>query len=113
MVWCAHHALTAQTGPLTILDRVTVDARKLRPCLLILQMLIAVLFANQRLDLSTEEPQPRVPMRGADLIAELASADRRDDLVLRERELLARRFVAERRAFALPLTLDGRQRAHV
>lgn len=28
MVWCAHRALSAQTGPLTILDRVTVDARK-------------------------------------------------------------------------------------
>lgn len=76
--------------------------RRLR--LLLLEVRGPVRLADERLDLSTEEPQPGVAVRRGDLVAELASPDRRDDLVLRQAELLPRGLVAQRRALALPLT---------
>lgn len=62
-----------------------------------------MLLLDQHLNLTSKEPQERVPVGRVAAELELAGTDPLDDLVLRQPELLPRCLVAERRALALPL----------
>ena len=76
--------------------QLAVDERELRLRLLVLQVLIPVLFRDQRLDLTSKKPQEGGPVDGVAAVLELAGPDRLDDLILRQPELRSCRLVAER-----------------
>src|SRR5581483_11535388 len=64
-----------------------VDARQLGPRLPFPQVSLAMLDADESLDLAAEQPQPRVPVHLGPPVLKLARTDRRDDLVLGQAEI--------------------------
>jgi hypothetical protein len=65
------------------LFQLAVDARQLGPRLPFPEVSLTVPGADEILNLTAEQPQPRVPVHRAGPVLELARADRRDDLLLR------------------------------
>jgi hypothetical protein len=65
------------------LPQLAVDPLELGPRLLSAEVSLTVPGADQILDLTAEQPQPRAPVHLGAPVLELACADRRDDLVLR------------------------------
>src|SRR6266568_1964540 len=65
------------------LFQLAVDARQLGPRLPFPEVSLTVPGADEILDLTAEQPQPRVPVHRAGPVLELAGTDRRDDLLLR------------------------------
>jgi hypothetical protein len=65
------------------LFQLAVDPLQLGPRLLFPKVSLTMLGADQILDLTAEQPQPRVPVHRGGPVLKLARADRRDDLVLR------------------------------
>ncbi len=65
------------------LFQLAVDLRQFGPRLPFPQVSIATPGPDQILDLAAEQPQPRVPVHRGGPILQLASVDRREDLILR------------------------------
>src|SRR6266849_1931489 len=84
------------------LFQLAVDPLQLGPRLPFPEVSLTMPGADQILDLTAEQPQPRVPVHRGAPVLQLARADRRDDLVLRQPELRSSRLVAQRRALASP-----------
>src|SRR6266496_4657102 len=84
------------------LFKLPVDARQFGPRLPLPEVPLTTSGADQFLDLTAEQPQPRVPVHRSRTVLQLARPDRRDDFVLRQPELRPSRLVAQRRALAPP-----------
>jgi hypothetical protein len=66
-----------------VLLQLPVDLLQLSPRLPLPEIPLTMPAADQILDLTAKQPQPRVPVYLAWPVLELARANRRDDLVLR------------------------------
>jgi len=65
------------------LFQLAVDPLQLGPRLLFPEVSLTMPGADQILDLTAEQPQPRAPVHLGAPVLQLARADRRDDLILR------------------------------